>query len=113
MIVQESTKRLYQLIKSMPETVFIPEEGVVFDFKKDLEKTLQRMDINLMEIESLNLNKEELIEKIEKEVEILRGEFNRLLEKKDPDKDRFIKEILRLKTIGMLAKKSLINDDEN
>ena len=82
MTIQERTKRLYQISKSMPETVFIPEEGVVFDFKKDLEKSLQRMDINPVEIESLNLNKEELIEKIEKEVEILKEECNRLMEEK-------------------------------
>lgn len=111
MTIQESTKRLYQIIKSMPETVFIPEEGVVFDFKKDLEKSLQRMDINSVEIEPLNLGKEELIEKIEKEVEILQEEFNRLIEEKDPDKRRFIKEFLRLKTIGMMAKKVLTKNE--
>lgn len=115
MIVQESAKRLYQLIKSMPDMVYISAEGDVFNPKKRLEKILQRMcqDINLVEVESLNLNKEELIEKIEKEVEILRGEYNRLLGEKDLDEKRFIKEILTMRTIGMLAKKSLTNNNEN
>jgi hypothetical protein len=99
----------------MPDVVYYLAERVEFNLRENLEKTLQRMvqDINLVEIESLNLNKEELIEKIDKEVEILQGEFNRLRGEKDPNERRFIKEILRAKTIGMLAKKSLIDNDEN
>ena len=114
MIVQESTKRLYQLIKSMPDVVYYLDGRVEFNLKENLEEILQRMfqDINLVEIKSLNLDKEELIEKIEKEVEILRGEYNRRLGEKDLNEKRFIKEILRTKTIGMLAKKSLIDNDE-
>jgi predicted RecB family endonuclease len=114
MIVQESAKRLYQLIKSMPDVVYLAGK-VEFNLREILEEDLQRMvqDINLVEIESLNLNKEELIEKIEKELEILRGEYDKLQEEKDPNERRFRKEILRARTVGSLAKRSLIDNDEN
>ena len=113
MIVQESAKRLYQLIKSMPDVVYYLDRRVEFNLKENLEEILQRMfqDINLVEIKSLNLDKEELIKKIEKELETLQEEYNRLLGEKDPNEKRFIKEILRTKTIGMLAKKSLIKNE--